>query len=256
VNEKQTELTGELIPKGLPATALELIDLGESIGKALYIDVVTNDEDMENISTAMQQCAAHVKTLENMRKDHLRPIREYVEKVNAEYKRATDVIDRGLRHAKAEVSSYQHRVREQIRKEAAAEAARIAKNAEKRAERIEKKAAASEDTAAAAEAAAEAENIRMQAEVKAQHAAAAIATQEAPKAKGVSSSKNWKIEVIDKKAFIGSVASGDDPRLTLDMVKVNQPELNKLAKALKEGCQGIKGARVYYDEIVSVRSSK
>jgi membrane protein involved in colicin uptake len=256
VTEETTPLEGELIPKGLPATERELIEIGETMGVMLGRIKIASDDDLEAASEPMRQAAGHLKMLEKHRKDFLSPLRDFVTKVNAEYKVASDELDKGIRHAKQQVSAYQHKVQQEKDRLAREEAARIAKNAEKRAARVEKKAAESDNPDAAAEAAAEAENIRIQAELEAEHAAAAIATQEKAKAEGVSTRKDWKIEVTDVAAFIGAIAAGNDPRLTTDMVKVNQPALNKLAKALKEGCKGIPGTRVYYEDVLSVRSSK
>lgn len=244
--EQEDVVEGVLMPAGVPTTEIELIDMGETMGVMLGRLKIASDEDLEAASEPMRQAAGHKKMLEAHRKEHLSPVRTYVEMVNAEYKRAVDAIDKGMRHAKGEMSAYQHKVEQERRKAAEAEAARIAKNAEKRAERQELK---GDD-----EGLQRAEEIRMEAEMEAENAKAAIATQEKPKAAGVSSRKNWKAEVVDLGAFIGAIAAGKDPRLKAELLKVNQPALNKLVKALEDGLKDVPGLRVFYEDVVSVRS--
>jgi hypothetical protein len=245
MSEEQVDdfVEGVLMPAGVPATEIELIDMGESMGMTLQRLKISTTKELEAASDPMREAAGHKKMLEEHRKEHLSPVRTYVEMVNAEYKRATDAIDNGMRHAKSEMSAFQHKVEQERRKLAQAEAARIAKNAEKRAERAEVKGDEGR-----------AEEIRMEAEMEAENAKAAVTSQAAPKAAGVSSRKNWKIEVTDLIAFAGAIVAGNDPRLKPDMLKVNQPVLNKLVKALEGGCSDIPGVRVFYEDVVSVRS--
>lgn len=283
--EEVREVEGVLAPAGVPANERALIALDKAAGETLLSTNKPEDEEQfQALGEAVQLCAGRMKATEKRRKDLLSPFRDFVTKVNAEYKTATDALDKGIRHAKANISTYQHEVAERQRKAAEAEAARIQKNAEARAETQRKKeeaaVKAAEEAAKAAEAATsdfdkqaaqeeqeaaeaeavrraeEAEQIRMEAEMEAENAKAAVATQAAPKAKGVSSRKNWKGEVIDLPAFLKAVAAGNDPRLKAELLKVNQPALNKLVKALEDGLKDVPGLRVFYEDVVSVRSSK
>ena len=244
--EQQVELEGVLMPKDMPATETDLIAHGHGLGVGLQGVAINSAETLESAGESMKMAAAQLKVLEKTRKDRNKPYQDYISAVNAAYKVATDELNKGLKHAKSELSRYQFEVQEQQRKEAEAEAARIQKNAEKRAERQERK---GDD-----EAAQRAEDIRMQAEMEAESAKAAINTQEKPKADGVSTRKNWKAEVVDLGAFIGAIAAGKDPRLKAELLKVNQPALNKLVKALEDGLKDVPGLRVFYEDVVSVRS--
>jgi hypothetical protein len=236
-------IEGELIEKNIPQTEARLIqDAKEEAERAMSITSKT--ATMPVITEKMKDLAAISKTIEAHRKETKAPVLLQAKNIDKVFNTALDPLAKAIRHLKGEFGAMQREAEEVRRKAAEVEAARIAKNAEKRAERAEKK--GDED---------EAENIRIQAEMEAEHAKAAIITQEEEKPKGVSKRKNWQIEVTDMRAFAAACLSESEQRVNPDMLLVNQPAVNKLAKALGEGCKGIPGVRVFYEEVVSVRSN-
>jgi hypothetical protein len=234
-------LEGELVPKDTPATEVHLVVSTRDMATQAINLRATDEASNTKVVEVLQELKASMKTCDDHRKEATAPLRDKVADINAFYNVAIDKAKSAERHLKGEISAYSHKLEEDQRRAAEEEAKRIQKNAEKRAERAEKK---GDDEAA--------EQIRTEAEMESEHAKAALSSIEPPKAKGVSKSKNWKIEVTDMAAFVKSIEG--DARLTFDMVKPNQTALNKLVKALGEGCKDIPGTRVWYEDVVAVRS--
>jgi hypothetical protein len=239
---KIEELEGELIPSGVLITDADLIAETVMICKKAH-ELTADNTTKEILVETMKEVSAGRKTLDQKRKEAKAPVLAAGKAVDEFYNRGIEVAKKEEARLKSAFSLMQRREEEARRKEAAAEAARIEKLAEKRAERAEKK--GDEDRA---------EEIRREAEVEAAHAEAAIATQETEKPKGVSKREEWKIEVVDMKAFVEACLSDTEQRVSIDMLLVNQPAVNKLAKGLGKGCSGIPGVKAHYEEIVSVRS--
>lgn len=71
-----------------------------------------------------------------------------------------------------------------------------------------------------------------------------------PKVQGLSTSIRWKGEVTSLLELVRAVANGDAP---IDLLQINQPELNRLAKALR-GAMIIPGIRAVSAESFTQRS--
>lgn len=235
-------LEGEIMEKNLPATAAQIIISGKELA-AVALQMSRKTSLPSAISESLVEVSTTLKALEKLRKDTKEPILTQAKNIDLAFGYGLRPLTNAVNHLKGEYAAIQREEQERIRKEAEAEAKRIAKNAEKRAERVEAKGDSME-----------AENIRIQAEMEAEHAKAAITSQEVTtKAQGMSERKIWKIEVTDMAAFAAAVVSGKDKRLKADMLLPNMPVMNKLVKALEDGADGIPGTRVYYETSVAVR---
>lgn len=138
----------------------------------------------------------------------------------------------------------------------AAEAARIAaENAANEEERARLAAEAAKADAAAAKAESKAETLADKAALKETVAASVVSATAtvAPKAAGVSVTKKYSIEVLDKRALIAwcleqSMFDG------LSFVDINEGALNKIVQAMK-GKIGISGVRIVESDQVSMRKA-
>lgn len=195
--------------------------------------------------------------------DFFNPPRTYLKQAETAIKSSMTTYDREQKavreRAEREAAAAAERERERLRKEAQAieDAARKkreqdeARAAEKRAAE-EAKARELEEQGRAAQAAerraaAEDAEQRRQAEIAERERASQqqaeskriaadtmpsqpVIAHAAPKVAGVSTRYDWHGEVTDKLALVKAVAAGNAP---LDLLDVNMPMLNKLAKALK-----------------------
>lgn len=72
-----------------------------------------------------------------------------------------------------------------------------------------------------------------------------------PKVSGISTRKVWKVEVTDKLAFVKYIAEHPE---YLELIEPNTPAVNKLGLALKQACP-LAGVRVYEDEQLASRAA-
>ena len=241
----EQEIEQQLIPKDLPATLADQLIQGHRLGvEAKAMQIQADPEARNAVVATLKMVVTQRKTLDEARKDQNRPHQDAIKRNNAAVAWATDALADAEQHLKAELSIDDRRMAQEQHKAAEEEAKRIARNAEKRAER----AAAKGDEYAAAE-------IRLQAELEAETAKAAIATQAAPKAKGLSKRQNWKWEATDAQALKALFASGKDPRFTADCLKFDEAVINKIVKAYGETLANNPppGMRVYYEDVIAVR---
>ena len=246
----QQEVEQQLIPAGTPQTLADEILHGRDLGnRALKVaaenDPKTTDPEVcAAVTATLKMTVQSRKTIEELRKDANRRPQDQIKRNNAVAALALDPLAAGEKACKAWVSANARFTEDQQAKAAEEEAKRIARNAAKRAERAEAK---GDDYAA--------EEIRLQAELEAENAKAAIASAPAPKTKGVSKRKNWQWEATDEEALKRLIASGADPRFTIDCLKIDHVMVNKIVKAYGEALakNPPNGMRVFYEDVVSVR---
>jgi hypothetical protein len=192
--------------------------------------------------------------------DLFRPPTTYLEQAESILKGAISTFDR---------AEQQRRIAEQARLDEAArqERGRLAQEAAAREAAAEAEAIALREKATEAMAAGkveEAARLAEEANGRAEQGAAEVATLQmtsqlvtapmsaAPrKTAGVSSRKVWKAEVDDKLAFIQFIAAHPE---YLELVEPNMPAVNKIALALKANCP-LKGVRVFEAEIIAARAA-
>lgn len=229
----------ELVTKDLPATGVQLLEKARDIANQSLVFYKT-EQDRKLGTALLKNVVSLSKDFEAIRKEAVGPLNERVKAINGLVKEAQAPLQKVMTHYKGEEAAWVRKQQEEARKKAEAEAAKIAKKAERKAAKAE---AEGDDYAA--------EEIRAQAEIEADSAIGTAAEPE--KMEGVSIRGTWKVEVTNVKQFLTAILDGTDARLNINHIKVNQPELNKLVKALKEGARGLPGCRVFCDTTVSVR---
>ena len=179
----------------------------------------------------------------------LRAEAEAAERVALEARREAERIEREAREkAAAEARAAAEAVAQAKGAEAKKAAQKAAEEAAQKAEaeRIEREA---ENARREAEAQEQAEIAREKA-LDAELMPAPIAMSEKPKVSGLSGREKYKARVTDKGAFVRAIAAR--PEL-LELVKVDESALNKMAGALKTAL-AIDGVQVYTEHQLASRS--
>lgn len=223
----------------IPNKAKELMKDAEQTLELVKDYRIQTSGDYEAAATQLATIKSKAKELESQRKAITKPLDDAKRQVMDLFRQplqflsdAEGVIKQGM----AAFTREQERLRlEQQRK--AEEAAR------KERERLERRAAK------AAEKGQEDKAFELQAQAETVHPP--VVAFEKPQARGVSVRQNWKAEVVDFQALVRAVAEGKAPARLL---KVDQTELNKLAKALQDELS-YPGVRAYAEDVVAARSA-
>lgn len=262
------ELRFERPPATLQKTAQDAL----TTAKAYVVD---SPEMYQLAADELQQIKTLQKSVETQRTNITGPMNAALKAVNALFKAPAEWLDQAESILKRSMLAYQReeerkRMEEQQQREreAAAERARIAEaaaaeqaRAQQEAEALRKQAEQAQktgDVEAAARLETQAEARQEQGAMVAQELAqtkeliSALTVEKAvPKVSGISTRKVWKVEVVDKLAFIKYVAEHPE---YLELVEANTPALNKIGLALKQACP-IAGVRVFEDSQLASRAA-
>lgn len=200
--------------------------------------VVDSDEALESASEDLIQIKTYQKEVTALKKSVTDPLNARKNAVIQWFKPAENFLISAESTLKRVIGDYQDKVAEEARKAAEAEAKRLEKLAERKADRAKKKG----DTERAEEILDES---RYMYEVVVSSAATATGD-----VKGISKRSTWTAEVIDKEAFVRAVVEGIIP---LRFIQVDQAELNKLARALKNDLS-YPGVKVHEKKSIAVRT--
>lgn len=214
-------------------------------------------------TTLKQRLIGYDQEQERKRKAEQERLDAIARAEQARLRAQAEAIERAAQAQREEAERIEREAREKAAAEARAAAAAIAQANSIAARKAAQKAADEAAARAAEEAQARAaENARREAE--AQEAAAIareqaqdaelmpapIAVTEKPKVAGLSGREKYKARVTDKGAFVRAVAAR--PEL-LELVKVDESALNKMAGALKTAL-AIDGVQVYTEHQLASRS--
>lgn len=223
----------------IPEEAKERMNEAERMLEQAKSIEVASDEQYEEAGNVLSRIKTRSKELDEKRKAITKPIDDAKKRVMDLFRGPQDALAQAEKAVKARMVTYQ---REQERKaqEAQREAERKAEQERQRAERL----AAQHEEKGNEE---KADQWRERAETT----APPVVHTEKPKARGVSTRKNWKCEVTDPMALCRAVAAGEVPAR---FIQANTTELSKYAKALQEDAK-VPGVRFYAEDVVAARSN-
>lgn len=249
----------------------EAVQAAEEARKALEAaksyPAIKSAEDFDRAAAELRSIKEQKNRLESMRKALKAPVLETGRRIDEFFAEPIGFCDAGERAIKKQIGAYTDE-QERVRREAERKAAEAA---QRERDRLQAEAAKQQEAARIAREKAEAEALRLEEQGKAERAAAVrdradekasakeseaeslfmaaatmptnpVVAMPAPKAKGISTSEIWSAQVTDKMALIKAIAAGQAPE---DLVDINMPLANKLAKALKGGLcyPGLKAVR-------------
>lgn len=190
---------------------------------------VDSPKALDEAGTFIKRVTAAEKRLNDTRLGLTRPIDEAKKKVMDLFKPAVERFNEAKMIARRKAGAYQEEERQRREAEARAAAEKAAKEQERR-QKLAEKALERGDAAKAEEH-----------EAKAEQAAVAVPTAQAPKAKGVALRTYYTVQVLDMKKLCAAVAEG---RVPAHVVQLHQGEANKFAGATK-GAVDIPGCTIH-----------
>jgi hypothetical protein len=226
----------------------------------LALEVKVDSAEMYEVAgDELRGIVTRRKKIEELRLSLTRPIDQAKTNIMNLFRGPTDRLAQAESLLRDEMTRYQRVEREKAeaaRREAEAKAKAERAEVERREREAAEAARAAQkagDAEAAAKAAMEAESAREQRETLEVAPPRPIATI-TPKAKGVSTRKNWKAEVTDFKALVLAAATraeaGDD--FLLGFLLPNDKALGTAAKSMQAKLV-VPGVRAYAEDVLSVR---
>lgn len=219
-------------------TSQELTKIAAGIQAAVNSIVITDDGMLEIASFELQDIKSRYKALEEKRKSITNPLDEAKKNVMALFKAPLEQIEQAEDKLKNAILAYQ----ESKYAEAARIQAELNKKAEEEVARIQAEAAKAEDDGDLIAA------ITLQTTAAVIQAPVVVAQQ--TKLAGISTRSTWEAEVHDKSALIQFIV--ENPQF-LHLIDVNQKELAKMAKAMKQNLN-LPGVTVREKKTIASRS--
>lgn len=210
------------VPKEVPKQAVELSGQAETMLTVAKDFTIATAAEYSDAATQLKDIKAKAKELEDTRKGITGPMDEAKKRVMDFFRRPLQCLVDAEKTIKDGMIAFD-KEQDRLRK---AEEARLAEEARKEQERLDKTAEKKAEKAEAKGNEEKAAEIRNGVPV----VTAPVLADTKPKVTGITRRSTWSGEVVDKMELIKAVAEGRAPATLLD---VNTTVLNQMARALK-----------------------
>lgn len=219
--------------QALTLDAQQALDLARSM-------VIDCPPMLDLAAAELREVKRKAKALEEQRMELTRPLDATKKGIMDLFRAPLDYLTQAEAAIKRAIATYQHKIEDERR----AEAAKAAEAARKEAEKLAAQAARAEAAG----------RMERAAELSARAEAATMATPlvtAAPKAAGVSMRKVYRAQVTDKVELLRFVLSTP---MFMNLITVDESALNALAKAQKESFQ-LPGCKLVVEDVVAARAA-
>lgn len=227
------------LPRDITPAIAERVEIAHQTAQSVIDIVVDSDDGMASASDDLIHIKAYQKQVKDMKTECSRPLHQRKQAVLDWFRPAEAFLSDAEAALKQAIGGYQEQVARAAAAAAQAEAKRLEKLAEQRAQRAEKNGDIETAT-----------DIRVEA-MQSSALTLAAAQSTVPTVKGIGSRTLYEAVVINKLVFLQAVIAGTVPER---FIEINMTELNKVANALKDDLN-YPGVAVQTRHVVTARSA-